>query len=116
MPYYGFSQNNSGGEFEIDDKVTINVWVEANNAREANAKAEEIGIYFDGVNSEMDCECCGDRWSVVIETDAQEFPLISNHGSRWVGDGENHTIIYHADGTVGKIPKEVIQINERGGF
>ena len=112
MPYYEFRQNNSGGDFEVDDKITIHVWVEANNADEANAKAEEIGIYFEGVDSEMDCSCCGDRWYRVDDIDAELFPRVVSYGSKWVGDGENHTIIYHADGTVGKISKEVIQINE----
>jgi hypothetical protein len=116
MPYYEFNQNNSGGDFEIDGDVSLYVWIEADTAREANDKAEQVGIYFDGVNNNKDCGCCGDRWLPAVESEAEEFPRISNHGSRWVGDGESHTIIYHADGTVDRLTKEVIQINERGVF
>lgn len=61
--YYEFRQNNSGGHFLEDDNVSIMVIIEACCFAEAKEKAEEIGIYFDGVQKGMDCPCCGDRWS-----------------------------------------------------
>jgi hypothetical protein len=109
MPYFYYRQNNSGGSFDIDDDVSIYVWVEAETAGEANDKAEQIGIYFDGVNSERDCECCGDRWYPAVPSEALGSPILSNLGVRWVGEGQNHTIIYNADGTVGRITREVIE-------
>ncbi|WP_420492620.1 DUF7296 family protein [Paenibacillus larvae] len=36
--------------------------MEADTAEQANAKAETIGIYFDGVDKGIDCPCCGDSW------------------------------------------------------
>ena len=36
--------------------------VEAPNATAANARAEQAGAYFEGVDKGIDCECCGDRW------------------------------------------------------
>ncbi|MFE4367966.1 MULTISPECIES: DUF7296 family protein [unclassified Streptomyces] len=60
MPFYEFHQNNSGGGFDYDEDNGISVYViiEAGSADVANARAEKIGLYFDG---EGDCPCCGDR-------------------------------------------------------
>jgi len=63
--WYHFRQNNSGGGWDIDENVGQDVFIEAHDADEANARADEIGIYFDGVDSGQDCECCGDRWYPV---------------------------------------------------
>lgn len=62
--FYTFDQNNSGGSFKINAECGIgyNVVIEANSEEEALKRAEGI-IYFDGVSNDMDCECCGDRWS-----------------------------------------------------
>lgn len=62
MAFFGFTQNNSGGRFSFypESGVSHYVIIEAHSADEANRKAEEIGLYFDGYG---DCECCGDRWN-----------------------------------------------------
>ena len=59
---YGFHQNNSGGHFIFDSEVGYEVFIEASSADEANDRAKEIGIYFDGCDDHRDCACCGDRW------------------------------------------------------
>jgi hypothetical protein len=56
--YATYIQNNSGGSF-IGIKVII---IEADSLEEADSIAESHGIYFDGVDTGADCECCGDRW------------------------------------------------------
>lgn len=63
--FYLYDQNNSGGGFDFDaDKgVTHHVIIEANSAEHADERAQEIGIYFNGVEEERDCACCGDRWA-----------------------------------------------------
>ena len=77
---YEYHQNNSGGSF-ITPKWTgtkkqggvfsdlagddgkCDVWVMAESADEANYKAKKYaGVYFDGCDQGIDCECCGDRW------------------------------------------------------
>jgi len=58
--YYTYSQNNSGGYFDSDENVSEYVIIEADNAEQANERAQEIGLYFDGAG---DCPCCGDRWT-----------------------------------------------------
>ena len=63
MSFYTFSQNNSGGNFIIDDDVAEYVIIEADNGDEALNIAENVGLYFNGVLEGKDCPCCGDRWS-----------------------------------------------------
>lgn len=60
--FYLFSQNNSGGYFEVDDNLCQHLFIEANNAEEAISIAEHLGCYWDGVDNGIDCPCCGDRW------------------------------------------------------
>lgn len=62
--FFEFRQNNSGGRFTFDAArgISVSVWVEADSKDEAVLKAEELGIYFDGVSEGRDCDCCGDRW------------------------------------------------------
>ena len=67
MKWYEFSQNNSGGDFVEDENLGKYVFIQADNKSKAIEKAEEIGIYFDGCNSGIDCSCCGDRWHTPDE-------------------------------------------------
>lgn len=62
--FFYYSQNNSGGHFDFDKSkgITHHVIIEAFNADEANRRAEDIGLYWNGVDAGRDCECCGDRW------------------------------------------------------
>lgn len=61
MPWFHYHQNNSGGFFERG--MPHNLFVEAESAHVANARAAEVGVYFDGCDWGIDCDCCGDRWS-----------------------------------------------------
>lgn len=69
--FYTFCQNNSGGKWRTDENEGIGqvVMIEAESADFANLKAQQIGIYFDGVSDGSDCDCCGDRWSRVLESE-----------------------------------------------
>ncbi len=62
--FFHFSQNNSGGSFAYDEAagITAHVIIEAASSDDANRRAEEAGIYFDGCDAGIDCDCCGDRW------------------------------------------------------
>lgn len=62
--FYDYRQNNSGGVFlaEHENGISVEVIIEADSADEANARAEQIGLYFDGCSDGRDCNCCGDRW------------------------------------------------------
>jgi hypothetical protein len=67
MPYFRFRQNNSGGSFIKNAKVDVLVIIQAKDAAQANDRAEEVGIYFNGCEKGYDCECCGDRWYPVSD-------------------------------------------------
>lgn len=76
--FYVFDQNNSGGHFIRDEQFGIGdyVIIEAIALEEAISRAEEIGIYFNGVELGRDCECCGDRWYVPYDEEAPDTPMI----------------------------------------
>jgi len=64
---YVYNQNCSGGNFIENESIGRVVVIQADNLDDANHKAVSIGIYFDGVTEDLDCRCCGDRWSAVPE-------------------------------------------------
>lgn len=76
--WYEFNQNNSGGSFIENDKVTHRIFIQAMSLKDAVSKSEELGVYFNGCDSGIDCPCCGDRWS---EPNALEFPVDWGKGS-----------------------------------
>ena len=62
MKWYQYTQNNSGGSMDVNERLSHYVLVQARDSVHADERAEQIGIYFNGVEDGMDCECCGDRW------------------------------------------------------
>lgn len=98
---YLFEQNNSFGYFDINDTLCPRVYIAAKNAKEANKKAESIGIYFNGVSDDVDCPCCGDRWHPVDEDDIyQQYP-----NYKYDFDWCNYVIFYDEDMKPKKIYK-----------
>ena len=100
--FYTYNQNNPGGEFEINENLKHFVIIEAGSAYEANAKAEELGIYFDGIEKGIDCSCCGDRWYRAEEFDANKKPLIFGKSPKDLVKQKNpfgyEVVIYYKDG------------------
>lgn len=97
--FYTYRQNNSGGNFHIKptDGICEYVIIEANSADDANERAEDIGLYFDGCRSGYDCKCCGDRWHSADEYEATEQP--ERYGNL-VEEKEGHNIaVHYLDGT-----------------
>tara|TARA_R110000868_G_scaffold345055_1_gene606162 strand:+ start:61 stop:411 length:351 start_codon:yes stop_codon:yes gene_type:complete len=77
MKWFQYTQNNSGGRFNQDDKVSHYVLIQAPNASVADSLAESVaGIYFNGVEDGQDCECCGDRWYTQLDYVGDVEPLI----------------------------------------
>jgi len=72
MPWYHFRQNNSGGSFIGPESIHI----EAKTSLEANNIAVTVGVYFNGVEDGIDCDCCGDRWRSVDEWDGNDVPSL----------------------------------------
>src|SRR5690606_30959326 len=73
MSFFTFGQNNSGGR-SLEPAITV--VIEADNAREAKDIAEAEGLYFNGVEDERDCYCCGDRWDEPWDDEADEVPSL----------------------------------------
>jgi hypothetical protein len=65
MTYFIYRQNNSGGSFDLP---AVKVAIKADSPADADAIALENGIYFDP-EFEIDCDCCGNRWSEASEYD-----------------------------------------------
>lgn len=76
--FYTYNQNNSGGRFVENKRTGIGQYViiEADTADDANYRAEQIGIYFEGTGDDIDCPCCGDRWFPIYNNDGQPSPQI----------------------------------------
>ena len=88
--FYEFSQNNSGGWFEENDKLCARLFIEADSKREAISKAEDLGCYWNGVSQGIDCSCCGDRWSkpyneteFPIEIEASDYTSMENWNKKY---------------------------------
>lgn len=93
--FYHFSQNNSGGDYVVDNNVKENVIIEADSPAEANNIAKTVGIYFDGVTKGEDCPCCGDRWSPLWSHEkGDDVPKVF---SQEVDDSTAGVIIYRKD-------------------
>lgn len=111
LRFFTYDQNNSGGSFQVDDKVAHTVIIEAASAEEADEKAQSIGIYFDGVEFDddggsigSDCPCCGDRWYRAYG-EGDELPSIYGrepeiHNEAFAKKGEPYCHIYYANGIV----------------
>jgi hypothetical protein len=96
MAFFQFRQNNSGGEYHIEDNIGHTVWIEATDSNEANNKASSIGLF-----SLSYCDCCGERFYSTWDGDAEEaWTVEENKGWHRERYGELVTIIHHADGRV----------------
>ena len=106
MPFFHYSQNNSGGSFVFDPerKITHHMVIEADSASDANDRAELIGLYFDGAG---DCPCCGNRWCAqwsskkgdleprVYDKPVAEYSIFLY---KWINGPEIY--VHHKDGRV----------------
>lgn len=92
--FYTFRQNNSGGSFdhEPEDGIGIVAFVEACDIVHAIARAERIGLYFDGVQDGRDCGCCGDRWNTPWSDDGTPAPELYGKPWRAAKEGEEPTL------------------------
>lgn len=98
--FYAFHQNNSGGRFDVNEKVAHEVFIEADSAREADVLAQGLaGVYFDGVAEGADCACCGDRWDRASEYLTERWENLTP-AKRRKGVFNYETRIYFKDGQV----------------
>jgi hypothetical protein len=106
--FYTFDQNNSGGSFEYNERsgITHYVIIEAHDLKHAMSRAEDIGIYFHGVASGQDCECCGNRWYEPWDDKGTEEPQVyDEHPSKkepsvFFKKGQKEIAIHYLDGRI----------------
>jgi len=108
--FYTFYQNNSGGSFSYSKEsgVTRYVIIEAVDVDDALNRAENIGLYFNGVEYGSDCPCCGDRWSKPYRDEGTDEPLIygehpSEHQAknyRYFKADEFEIAVHYLDGRI----------------
>lgn len=105
--FFEFMQNNSGGSFIVDEHAGIDttVIIEATSADNANDRAIDIGLYFNGCDSGFDCPCCGDRWSPVWRNDGSEVPTIFGEPVTLTMSTEfrRSAYIHYLDGRIEKV-------------
>lgn len=79
MKTYVFNQNNSGGGYLVNTKTGVAHYVvlQSENFESALRCAEDIGLYFNGVEDGVDCECCGDRWTYPDEYNSLQEAISS---------------------------------------
>ncbi len=84
--FWTFGQNNSGGSFDYDEErgITHYVIVEAVDEAHAISRAENIGLYWNGCEIGMDCDCCGDRWHTPYD-DGEDVPKVYDQDIRKEG-------------------------------
>lgn len=100
---FKFGQNNSGGNFVIDDVRGLgpNVYIEAVDHNHANSRAEDVGIYFNGCDDGRDCDCCGDRWHTAWKEDGLDGIEINHYTFGW----HDTIYIHRLNGTIERIVK-----------
>ena len=106
--FYEFHQNNSGGSFVFNEDLSYKVIIEARSADEANRKAEEIGIYFNGCDDGTDCSCCGDRWYPADGYGASDTAdtFIDPKWTWWTDKDGTYMVIHYLDGRKERIKKK----------
>jgi hypothetical protein len=102
--FFLFRQNNSGGSFAVNEAVAHSVIIEAYSVKDANARAEDVGIYFNGCDTGADCSCCGDRWYEAQDHDGTDTPLIygeppETHREMFAKEGQPLCHVYRLDGS-----------------
>ncbi len=112
--FYHFRQNNSGGNWVLNESLGVEVYIEADSADEANSRALQVNIYFDGCRDGEDCSCCGDRWHRVdeggyntIRDKRREGDIVFNTIEEYVAHrvsqdhwwGDPMAVIHYKDGT-----------------
>jgi hypothetical protein len=111
--FWSYRQNNSGGKFHINDKVTILVVIEAPDPEYADFLFERnTGVNID---SHPYCECCGERWNNAWgegnDQPSSRFsgdPIIKEdeYLTCWVKTGEPYVHIYYFNGNKESYIKE----------
>lgn len=96
--FFTFHQNNSGGFFHVDEVVDEGGCVfEAKDAAEANKRAKKAGVF-----SRSFCQCCGERFTPVWESEEGFDTAQEAVDSHWM---TAPAVVHFKDGTSKKMEK-----------
>lgn len=112
--FYTLLQRAAEMDYSAEDGIACHVIVEADSRAEAIAAALEIGIYFNGVATGIDCPCCGDRWTlanavterpILFGQPVEEISWTDGTPSRdqtkkWARPHEHEVFVHYKDGRV----------------
>ena len=98
LKFFTFNQNNSGGSFVSNETVDHFVIIQAENTRQANDKAEAVGIYFNGCDQDIDCSCCGDRWYATYGEGTDKAEVYGKPASKYKPSFGGGVIVHYANG------------------
>jgi hypothetical protein len=94
--FWTISQNNSGGIFDHDAEKGVGyaICVEALDTAHAESRLKAV---IDSYSASYDCPCCGDRWSIWLETGDDE-PLL--YGRALTGGFGKPSYVHYLDGRI----------------
>lgn len=109
--FFTFNQNNSFGTFKYDKEkgITRAVIIEAVDVDDSVNRAENIGLYFEGISDGIDCPCCGDRWTKPWSDEGTEVPEyygqdvrheLSNKTHRFLKDDQQEIAVHYFGGHI----------------
>lgn len=97
--FFHFSQNNSGGRFDVDDVVDEGGCVfEASSPKEANKRAKKAGVF-----KRWFCECCGPRFTEQFDFEKGFDSAEEAVASHW---SDSPVVVHFKDGTSKKMQKQ----------
>lgn len=96
--FFHFSQNNSGGRFDVDDVVDEGgVVFEAKDVKEANKRARKAGVF-----KRWFCECCGPRFTEAWESEKGFDSAEEAVASHW---SDSPMVVHFKDGSTKRMQK-----------
>lgn len=86
---------------DFNKGITVEVFVEADTADEANMRAKLIGLYFNGCDDGIDCDCCGDRWYKADDgCRSEKLPSKVSGYMSWVKDPKKEGVAHYKSGKI----------------
>lgn len=100
--WFRYRQGSGDGNIFINPAVVL--WIAARSADEADAIAQGLGVYFDGVSKGLDSTHRGDRWHSAKGSDGYKLEMspegLSDAFEPYIMDDPSVTVLYiFADGT-----------------
>ena len=102
LKFFDYRQNNSGGLWTSPYLVVL---AQASSAKEADDRVErDAGVYFDGCQQDIDCPCCGDRWSRAWGEGSAQPEIYGEPAEKFMPYDGMKVLVLYADGRREEFP------------